>query len=113
MCKNCADIVRNEIHIREPDLKCLPFKPAKWFCIVPGCKCHVKIRDYGLSPYYYWPVKRRYPKSGGWRGGWFDHTHPYMCSRHWELYRKRQMERIDRSSKTCISKIVVSDKQSK
>lgn len=69
--------------IRDTDLQYLPFKIAKWKCLIPGCKSHGRIvKDYGIPPFYFWPVKQRLYKDG-WRGGWFDASlHWVLCNKH-------------------------------
>lgn len=74
MCENCAQQVR-EIDIKDEDLQYLPYKLVKWCCCVPGCKGGLILRDYGISPLYYWPVKvKSFLKNGEhrWRGGWIS-----------------------------------------
>jgi hypothetical protein len=77
--------------ILESDLPNLPHKLLKWRCICDGCRGVTKLRDYGISPIYYWPVKvRRYKNKAGedmWRGGWTNLDHGYICGKHWHQYK--------------------------
>lgn len=81
MCQRCDKEVI-QMGVLESDLPNLPYKFANWFCMVPGCTHKAKVRDYGLAPYYYWPVIIR-RKPDGWRGGWFRADHGYLCGAHW------------------------------
>lgn len=116
MCKRCADEVK-AMDIRDTDLPMLPYKEAHWQCIVPGCKGKCKVRDYGIAPYYYWPVKVRYihkhkMSHAGWRGGWVDSMHhAYMCSKHWDPIMTRKMAMPDHSEEVCMSKVVLTGKK--
>lgn len=87
MCQNCYKIVLTEMDIRDTDLPNLPYTVVKVQCVVPGCDHGFKARDYGIAPYYYWPVKILYKKNESWKGGWFDASnHPIVCNRHWKNY---------------------------
>lgn len=78
--------------ILESDLPNLPYKPMYWQCCVKDCRGKAKIRDYGISPFYFWPVKviREIGKDGvgRWRGGWINYDHGYICSKHFPEYKK-------------------------
>lgn len=64
----------------EKELLLVPFDAVKLLCQVKGCKCHTKIRDYGLNPVYY--VKRSDIK-------WWDiRKHFFLCAKHWKFYRR-------------------------
>lgn len=102
MCHQCASEVK-EMDIRDSDLPYLPFKEVWEYCIVPGCKGRCKMRDYGISPYYYWPVKISNTKHG-FRGGWVHACHGYLCSKHWKPIVKRQMEMPERTEEICLSR---------
>lgn len=91
MCQYCDKQVI-EMGILESDLPGLPFKPAKWICIVKGCHHSTKIRDYGIAPFYFWPVKVVRAKDGSWRGGWTDLSHGYICGKHFPEYKKYSNE---------------------
>jgi len=105
MCKQCAQIIR-DMDVRETDLPLLPHKSVKWHCIVPGCKGCVTVRDYGITPYYYWPVKIRYTNEG-YRGGWIDSTtHYYFCSKHWKPITKGEIIVPEYTPKLCASRFV-------
>lgn len=73
--------------------------------MVEGCRCKAKVRDYGIAPIYWWPVKitrkdvnthqwetddegKKVWRGGRiehiWRGGWTSAFHGYVCSRHWK-----------------------------
>ena len=113
MCLKCFEVIK-DMDIRDSDLPNLPFTMVKWHCLVPGCKAHTKVRDYGLVPFYYWPVKVRYYKDGKWRGGWLENAgHWYLCSKHWKPVVSRQIPCPDHSEAACISKFVKIDKQTK
>lgn len=87
MCMHCDKVVI-DMGILESDLPNLPFKLVKWVCIVDGCTCGTKMRDYGISPIFWWPVKITRKKDGSYRGGWTDFTHGYICNRHWPEYKQ-------------------------
>lgn len=87
MCERCDKEVI-EMGILDSDLPNLPYKLVNWHCMVADCRCKTKIRDYGIAPLYYWPVKIFRGKNGSWRGGWADCTHGYICSRHFKEYEK-------------------------
>lgn len=89
MCQRCDREVI-EMGILESDLPGLPFKPVKWVCMVEGCSCYTGLRDYGIFPYYFWPVKVKRSKDS-WRGGWTEYTHGYICSKHFPEYKKSPM----------------------
>lgn len=90
MCHRCEKQVIEQ-GVLESDLPMLPYTLVKWRCIVPGCRGGSRAKDYGMSPFYFDPCKRRHnEKKGTWRGGWFDATgHFYVCSHH-----SKQWERI-------------------
>jgi len=90
MCHQCDKYILTDLDIKDSDLPYLPYKLVKWTCCMPGCKCGTSIRDYGLGDYYYWPVKVRRMKNG-WRGGWMECSHWYLCSRHYKLFQDRQL----------------------
>lgn len=77
--------------ILESDLPNLPYKPVKWRCVVDGCRGATRLRDYGIAPFYFWPVKIRREKNGAWRGGWVTPEHGYICSRHFVAYQKNSV----------------------
>ncbi len=107
MCKSCDKTVR-EMDVRDTDLPQLPYTVMKWCCIVPDCKNHTKVHDYGISPLYYWPIKIRRLEDGSWRGGWFGATnHFYVCSKHWPLFKKGDLKYkdIEHNEEICFSKI--------
>lgn len=104
MCQDCDKEVIN-MDIRESDLPNLPYTPVHWFCIVPNCNCKTTVRDYGIAPIYWWPVKITRKErntyeweedgtwKGGrkiqvWRGGWATALHGYICSKHWDEMKK-------------------------
>jgi hypothetical protein len=62
--------------------------------MVPDCSCKTIIRDYGMFPIYWWPVKVRRKKDGSWRGGWTTALHGYICGKHFKEYllNSRQFE---------------------
>lgn len=73
--------------IMESDLQYLPFTEMRWRCVVEGCKCWGRARDYGISPFFWDPSKKKLFASGRWRGGWFDVcNHMRVCSKHGKLY---------------------------
>lgn len=98
MCKRCDKEVI-EMGILESDLPNLPYQVVKWQCMAPGCFCTTTIRDYGIAPFYWWPVriireekwtphydfeKNKMITKHVWRGGWFDASdHGRLCSKHW------------------------------
>jgi len=88
MCQKCDKEVI-EMDILESDLPNLPYKLVWWYCMVEGCKCKTKMRDYGIPPIYYWPVRIIREKDGSWRGGWTIATHGYICSKHLKEYKQR------------------------
>jgi len=77
--------------VLESDLPNLPYTLVKWKCMCIGCKGATKLRDYGIAPFYYWPVKvvRSRDKAGvtTWRGGWTNMEHGYICSKHFPQYK--------------------------
>lgn len=82
MCERCDKEVAEQ-GVAESDLPYLPYTRGKCMCIDPGCRKYCIIRDYGLSPYYFWPVERRVLKSGCWRGGWVNMAvHFFWCEKH-------------------------------
>lgn len=91
--------------IRDSDLPYLPYKEVWQYCIVDGCKGRCKMRDYGLFPYYWWPVKVRYSERG-YRGGWSHFMHRYACSKHWKQIQKREIDWPESSEEFCLSKFV-------
>lgn len=117
MCHNCDREVA-EMGVLESDLPNLPFKTARWYCMVEGCKCKTTIRDYGLAPIYWWPVKvlRLSDADGTWRGGWTSALHGYICSRHFKEYRKNRYafcRKHARTEKSMLERVVIIDKKSK
>lgn len=95
MCQRCEKKVI-EKGILESDLSLLPYTYKKWKCIVPGCKCGSRVRDYGLGLYFYEAVKIRIDKQGDVRrGGWWNiEFHWLMCAKHWP-----HRERIEKMMK--------------
>jgi hypothetical protein len=87
MCHKCDKEVI-EMGILESDMPNLPYKLAKWLCMVADCKNACRVRDYGIAPLYYWPVKVRRKEDGGWYGGWVSSMHGYICSAHWPEFKK-------------------------
>lgn len=46
----------------------------KWVCQCKGCINGTKVRDYGISPQYFWPCKK---------GGWINlNTNFFICGKH-------------------------------
>lgn len=89
MCQVCDKAVI-EMGILESDLPNLPYKLVKWHCVCDGCNGATKLRDYGVSPYYFWPVKILRSGSGDeqkWRGGWTSFMDAYICSKHFAQYK--------------------------
>lgn len=84
MCDRCDKEVI-DMGILESDIPNLPYKPMHRFCIVDGCKGKTTIRDYGIAPLYFWPVKITRTKTK-WRGGWVSSLHGYICSKHFKEY---------------------------
>ncbi len=74
--------------ILESDLPNLPYKLVKWQCMVDGCKNACRVRDYGIAPHYYWPVRVFRAEDGSWYGGWITALHGYICSTHWKEVNK-------------------------
>lgn len=81
----------------DQELLLVPFDVVKLICQVKGCKCHTKIRCYGLHPVYY--VKRTDIK-------WWDiRKHFFLCSKHWKFYRRMQkMYDVDRLQEKIIDR---------
>lgn len=107
MCHDCDKEVI-EMGILESDLPNLPYTPVRWFCMVEGCKCKTTVRDYGIAPLYYWPVRIRRDKDGTWYGGWASCLHGYICSRHFKEYkanRKQFCYKYARDQKQMLSRI--------
>ncbi len=104
MCHYCAKQVRNQ-GIKDSDLPYLPYKEVYEYCMIPNCKGKCKVRDYGIAPYYYWPVKIRYGKNS-WRGGWFMGTHGYLCSKHFKTVVNGQMPAPVLSDEDYLSRFV-------
>lgn len=95
--------------IRESDLPGLPFKVVYWFCIEEGCTNKVRVRDYGISPYYWHPVKIHRSKKG-WRGGWFGGMYHYhICSRCRKKYPENTIH--DYPEEVYLSRIKTIDKK--
>lgn len=93
MCKRCDKVVQ-EMDILDTDLPNLPYILKKWKCWVPDCRGGKAVRDYGIAPFYWDPVKVKRLANGRWRGGWFEVTgHWYMCSRHY-----RELDAIGQSA---------------
>jgi len=63
---------REELDKVDYDLK-------KWQCQAKGCTCGTKIRDYGISPYFYHPTKK-----GAWAR--LDNTF-WLCGKHNKFYK--------------------------
>lgn len=108
MCKRCDKEV-SEMGILESDLVNLPYKPVKWFCLVEGCNCNTIVRDYGISPIYFWPVIVRRKEGGLWRGGWTSCLHGYICSKHFKQYKTDHISFIRkhvRDDQAMLNKIV-------
>lgn len=60
----------------EKELKLVPFDKRKWLCGVKGCTRHTTVKDYGLSPEYYW------------RGLWVNiSTEVFLCVNHFKQYK--------------------------
>lgn len=114
MCKNCAQQVK-EMDVRDSDLPGLPYKVVHWNCIFPDCRGHAMVRDYGLGPLYYWPVKVYYnDEKQKWRGGWFDAgAHLYLCSRHWDPAVNGQIPFPEHNQEIRLSKISIPNKKQK
>lgn len=94
MCKFCDKAVL-DMDIQETDLPNLPYTLVRWACLIPGCRCkNTFLRDYGIAPYYYWPVKRvDMPKENRFKGGWVDSTwHWKLCFKHGAIYEKKGEE---------------------
>lgn len=87
MCDRCDKEVI-EMGILDSDLPYLPYTLMKWYCMVDGCTCSCRVRDYGIPPLYYWPVKIHRGKDGSWRGGWTTCFHGYVCSKHFKELRQ-------------------------
>lgn len=95
--------------IRESDLPGLPYKPMRWFCMVEGCTCKTTVRDYGIPPIYWWPIRIIREKNGDWRGGWTSALHGYICSRHFKEYKANPrafMKTHIRDADQLLSKII-------
>jgi hypothetical protein len=90
MCQRCDKEVI-EMGILESDLPNLSYSLVKWKCVVDGCRGATKLRDYGIPPLYYWPVKILREKDGAWRGGWVTPEHGYICSRHFKEYKQNSV----------------------
>lgn len=52
----------------------------KWICSCKGCNRGTKVRDYGISPEFYWPKKGE---------GWLDLRKNYfMCGAHYPFMKR-------------------------
>lgn len=55
------------------------FDLKKWECQAKGCICGTKLRDYGISPYFFRPTKK-----GVWHR--LD-TKFWLCGKHSKMYK--------------------------
>lgn len=69
------------------ELDNVQFTMKKWVCQCKGCNRGTKVRDYGISPEFYWPRKV---------GEWVDLNKNYfLCGKHWP-FMKRMEKLYDR-----------------
>jgi len=69
------------------ELDLVDYGLKKWLCQCKGCTNGSKVRDYGISPWFYWAKKGE---------GWLDLTVNYLlCYKHNKLY-KRLLKNYDR-----------------
>ena len=62
------------------ELDQVPYDLVKWFCQCKGCTYGSRIRDYGISPFFYWPRKGE---------GWINLNFNYLlCGKHWKLVKR-------------------------
>jgi hypothetical protein len=66
------------------ELDNVEFTLKKWVCQCKGCTRGTTVRDYGISPEFYWPSRGR-----GWRNLNFSY---FMCGKHYPFMKK--MEKI-------------------
>lgn len=78
----------------------------KWICGCKNCNNGTRVRDYGISPEYYWPVKGK--------DEWVDLTRNYlMCGKHNKFMKKLEKlygrEKVEEKmidfSKMCLQDI--------
>jgi len=75
------EAIQELMKMSDKELDMVPFDVVKLICQVKGCKCHTKIRDYGLNPIYY---VRRSVKNQWWN---IYYTF-FLCPKHWKFYNK-------------------------
>lgn len=95
--------------VLESDLPQLPYKFVKWQCMAPGCTSSVRVKDYGINPFYFWAIRIHHDeKKHFWRGGWFDASgHWRLCSRHWDDFTlKRSLLSHRPNAQILLSKII-------
>lgn len=104
MCTICKDAVA-EMGVTEADLPNLAFKMYRWYCGVEGCQRYTRVKEFGLPPYFFWPVKQYHnEKKKLWRGGWIEGTaHAFLCGDHWKPVNDGRII-IDYTPKLCLSK---------
>lgn len=65
-------MTREELENVEFDLK-------KWRCQCENCTRGTRIRDYGISPNYYWPAHKK----------WVNLNLTWLyCAKHWKFYKR-------------------------
>jgi len=72
------NMTREELNNVDYDLK-------RWPCQCKKCTRGTRVRDYGISPWYYWPCKKKWVR--------LDETWLY-CGKHWKFY-KRLLKSFD------------------
>jgi len=48
-----------------------------WTCCVAGCQRLSRVKDYGVSPYYFWKKRFQYLRDNR-----------FFCGKHWQYFRR-------------------------
>lgn len=79
------------MNMTREELDRVPYEIKLWGCQCKNCKNASRVRDYGVSPFFFSPRKG---KKWGWKDlrDWY-----YICGRHWKFY-KRLLKSYDRKT---------------
>lgn len=62
------------------ELENVPFDKRRWQCCIKHCSCATTIKDYGISPFFWWRKK------------WIDLSRNiYICAKHHNRYKNPAM----------------------
>ena len=92
LCNNCWELMRG-MHpddyeaflelkaMTREELDKVDYDLKRWACQCKKCTRGTKVRDYGVSPWFYWPPKKC----------WVDLTNNFLiCAIHWKFQRRLQ-----------------------